>query len=244
MEWRGRPQPHGAEITPATRSRSSIVIVTLIAALDEDGAIGRSEGGMPWHLPDESAHFRARCAGQWLLVGRRTYEEMTGWFQPGHRVLVLTRQPLTSPQAAASPAPSTPPRAVPQVADALALARQAAAGQLIVLGGAETYRASLPFADRLILSRIHQRTGAAIHFPPIPAREWRLHHSESPRIDRSTGISFSIHHWERHRPPLDRHHHAHLPGKNSLPSQNPLAAGARASKLPFARTVTTGIVFW
>jgi dihydrofolate reductase len=201
MEWRGRPQPHGTEINPATRGQLSIVIVTLIAALDEDGAIGRLEGGVPWHLPDESAHFRACCAGQWLLVGRRTYEEMTGWFQPEHHVLVLTRQPLISSQTAALPAPSTPPRAVRQVSDALALARQAAADQLIVLGGAETYRAALPFADRLILSRIHQRTGAAVHFPPLPVREWRLHHSESPRIDRTTGIPFTIQHWERHSPP-------------------------------------------
>jgi hypothetical protein len=64
--------------------------ITLIAVLSEDGFIS-SGTGVPWDLPADKAHFRAYTAGKWLLLGRKTYEEMLGWFRD-HTPLVLTRQ--------------------------------------------------------------------------------------------------------------------------------------------------------
>ena len=128
---------------------------------------GRSEGGLPWHLPDESAQFPRPLRRP--VAARRTPHVR------GNDRLVSTRasSPRPDPPAAhlapgaASPAPSTPPpRRAPSGRCTRPRPTSCSAGQLIVLGGAETYRAALPFADRLILSRIHQRTGAAIHFPP------------------------------------------------------------------------------
>jgi dihydrofolate reductase len=168
--------------------------VTLIAALDQDHAIGRSQGGLPWHVPDETAHFRAYCAGQWLLVGRRTLEEMTGWFQPGHSVILLTSRPHPPP----------PPTAFPiliaaTVPDAIATARHAAAPELVVIGGARTYTETLPHADRLVLSRLALRSGGTLRFPAIDPSQWSLHHREPERQDRTSGTRFHIEHWERQR---------------------------------------------
>lgn len=168
--------------------------LTLIAALDADGAIGRAGGGLPWHLPDEAAHFRAYCTGQWLLVGRRTIEEMTGWFQPGHRVLLLTRHPL-APETAATLPPDL--SLVATVPDALALARQAGAPELVVIGGARTYAKTLPLADRLVLSRLALRSGGTVRFPEIEWTAWSLRHREPDHVDRTTGISFCVEHWDR-----------------------------------------------
>src|SRR5688500_19799474 len=64
--------------------------VTLIAAHSENGVIAKG-GRLPWHLPDEIAHFRAYCQGKWLLLGRRTWDEMQGWFRPGQTPVVVTR---------------------------------------------------------------------------------------------------------------------------------------------------------
>lgn len=104
--------------------------LTLIAAIDEGGAIGQTTGGLPWHLPDESAHFRAYCAGQWLLVGRRTLAEMDGWFQPDHRVIVLTSS--SHPPRATTPAPGNL-MAAATMADALTMAHSAGAPELVVI---------------------------------------------------------------------------------------------------------------
>ncbi|WP_172683075.1 dihydrofolate reductase [Verrucomicrobium spinosum] len=63
--------------------------LTLIAAVDENLLLATAQG-IPWKLPDDVAHFRAYCAGKWLLLGRHTYEDMTGWFKPDQHPLVLT----------------------------------------------------------------------------------------------------------------------------------------------------------
>ena len=49
--------------------------ITLIAAVARNGVIGFA-GGMPWHLPDELAHFKATTMGHTLLMGRRTFESI------------------------------------------------------------------------------------------------------------------------------------------------------------------------
>lgn len=170
--------------------------LTLIAALDEDHAIGRSHGGLPWHVPDETAHFRAYCAGQWLLVGRRTLAEMTGWFQPDHRVILLTSAAVHPPESPAS----TPITLAATVPDALGTARRAGAAELVVIGGARTYASTLPHADRLVITRLALRSGGTVRFPAIAEAEWTLRHREPERRDTSTGTAFAIEHWERRRP--------------------------------------------
>ena len=62
--------------------------ISLIAALDRDFAIGR-DGTMPWHLPDELAHFKATTMGHALIMGRTTFEAI-GRVLPGRRTIVVT----------------------------------------------------------------------------------------------------------------------------------------------------------
>ena len=53
--------------------------------------IGR-DNGMPWHLPDDLKHFKARTMGKPMLMGRKTFESI-GRPLPGRTSLVLTRDP-------------------------------------------------------------------------------------------------------------------------------------------------------
>ena len=51
------------------------VTVTLIAAVARNGVIG-ADGGIPWHLPEDFAHFKATTLGHTLVMGRATYESI------------------------------------------------------------------------------------------------------------------------------------------------------------------------
>lgn len=170
------------------------MIVTLIAALGRDRVIGSVSGGIPWDLPRDREHFRAYTARKWILVGRRTYGEMEGWF--GERVpLVLTRDCAFRPHS-----PSHRP--VASVAAALDLARESGAGELVVCGGAEVYARCLPFADRLILTRLELdvRTPGAVRFPDFESGPlWRLRHRETwPPADGLPGARLEVHERVRH----------------------------------------------
>lgn len=173
--------------------------VSLIAALAEDRVIGAAGGGIPWDHPRDRAHFRARTAGRWLLVGRRTYQEMAGWF--GERTpIVLSRDarlPLQHPSH----------RLASSVPAAISLARASGAGELLVCGGAAVYRESLPFAESLLLTRLHLRveTPDPVRFPDFEAtREWRLVHLERwPESENAVSARFEIYRRLPHSPLAD-----------------------------------------
>jgi hypothetical protein len=65
--------------------------ITIIAAVGRNGVIGR-DGRMPWHLPEDFAHFKAATLGHALVMGRRTFESI-GRALPGRRTIVITRDP-------------------------------------------------------------------------------------------------------------------------------------------------------
>ncbi len=164
-------------------------MLTLIAALAEDRVIGSASGGIPWDLPRDRAHFRARTEGRWLLVGRRTYAEMEGWF--GDRTpIILTKQPDFRPRHPAH-------RVVASPAAALDLARANGVGELIVCGGAEVYAATLPLAGCLVLTRIglHVDIPDPVRFPDFESSgEWRLSHTETwPAADGGPAARCEIH---------------------------------------------------
>lgn len=151
--------------------------ITLIAVISEDGYIS-SGTGVPWDLPADKAHFRAYTAGKWLLLGRRTYEEMLGWFAD-HTPLVLTRQASYSPPVG---------RCVGSLGEAVALAASDGQHELVVCGGSAAYAASIGQATRLILTRVQVRLGSGVPFPLNQmSGDWqtvsRQHHSGSPSFE-------------------------------------------------------------
>lgn len=139
--------------------------IALIAALDRGRAIGRA-GGLPWHLPDDLKRFKALTLGGTVLMGRTTAESI-GRALPGRRNLVLTRH---------GRAPYDGQEAVASLAAAQALA---GAADLLVIGGGEVYRLTLPLADRLHLTLVDTEVaGADAWFPEWSAADW----SETARV--------------------------------------------------------------
>ena len=143
--------------------------VTMIAAMTQDRVMGSEKGGIPWSLPRDKAHFRARTSKRWLLVGRTTYLEMSGWFED-RTPIVLTRTPSFQPEAKGH-------RVASSVPEAIALAGNNGAGELVVCGGSAVYDAALPFADRLIVTKISfdGEVIAPVLFPDFDStKKWRL----------------------------------------------------------------------
>lgn len=124
-------------------------------------------GGIPWNLPHDAAHFREFARGKWLLLGRRTFGEMRGWFDAGHTPLVLSSTCGWDPEIG---------RVVASIPQALALAEAAAQEELVCCGGARTYAAALPYADRMVLTLIghgYAPDSGAVYFPAWRSMEWR-----------------------------------------------------------------------
>ncbi len=161
--------------------------VVLIAAVSRNGVLA-SGGKIPWHLPRDVAHFRARTAGHWLLLGRTTYEQMTGWFKPGHVPVVLTRQ-------AGYEVPGG--FAVSSMPEAMALAADHHADELVVCGGGQVYAAALASADEVILTKVEMEVKGDTLFPALAEGDWHMVEQESFPVDAEHAWPMTISRWVR-----------------------------------------------
>ncbi|MET0724938.1 MAG: dihydrofolate reductase, partial [Leifsonia sp.] len=71
----------------------SSIPIGLVWAQSSDGTIGVG-GVMPWHLPEDLAHFKAVTLGAPVVMGRKTWDSLPARFRPlaGRRNIVVTRQ--------------------------------------------------------------------------------------------------------------------------------------------------------
>ena len=68
-----------------------VFMLSMIYARSLNHCIGKS-GQIPWHLPDEFAHFKQTTLGCPIIMGRKTYEDHESAL-PGRLNIVVTRQP-------------------------------------------------------------------------------------------------------------------------------------------------------
>jgi len=139
------------------------VSVSLVAAVAENGVIGRG-GDLPWRLRADLRRFRELTTGHTVIVGRKTQESIMrrlGRPLPERRTIVLTRQ-----GGYHLPGCET----VHSLDEALEQVREE--DEVYVIGGAEIYRAALPHASRIYLTRVHAVVEGDTFFPQVDPAEW------------------------------------------------------------------------
>lgn len=153
--------------------------INLIYARAANGVIGK-DNAMPWHLPEDLAHFKRLTQGWPVIMGRKTWDSLPARFRPlpGRTNVVITRQ-ADWQEAGAQPASS--------LADALSLC--AASEEVWVIGGAQIYAQAEPLADRIEITEIDQYfEGDA--FAPALGPQW----TATAREDHvaAGGLAFSF----------------------------------------------------
>jgi dihydrofolate reductase len=157
--------------------------LALIWAQARGGVIGRA-GELPWHLPEDLAHFKRTTAGATVLMGRRTWESLPEAFRPlpGRRNLVVTRRSAwTAPGA----------EAARSVAEALELAGRQ---PVWVIGGGELYRATIGFATALEVTEIDLGVDGDTFAPEVGVG-WR--DESGPWLTSTTGLRYRFRRYGR-----------------------------------------------
>jgi dihydrofolate reductase len=135
------------------------LLVSIIVATDERGAIGR-DGGLPWRLPDDLRRFKSLTLGKPVVMGRKTWDSI-GKPLPGRHNIVITRDAQRAIDGA------TVVTSLPA-----ALAAAGDVQETCVIGGAEIYRLALPRTDLIHLTRVHATLEADTYFPALIPGEW------------------------------------------------------------------------
>jgi dihydrofolate reductase len=175
----------------ATPSRSGRLPMVLVAAVAENGVIGRA-GGLPWRLKTDLKRFRALTVGRPVVMGRRTYLSL-GKPLKDRTNIVVTRDPAFAAFGIVA-APSL--EAALEVAEGDALRRGAAA--IVIGGGADIYAGTIDKASRLEITRVHVRPEGDTMFPAIDPARWREIAREEFAAGPDDDASFTTLTYERH----------------------------------------------
>jgi dihydrofolate reductase len=148
--------------------------LTLVVAIDAQGGIGVNNQ-LPWHLPEDLAHFKRVTLGHPIIMGRKTFDSI-GRPLPKRRNLVVTRNPEWRHEGV---------DAVTSLQEAIALVGSEPAS---IIGGAQIFNEALPLADRMIVTEIAHVFKCDTFFPPIDRQTWRetareTHHSDANGYD-------------------------------------------------------------
>ncbi len=134
--------------------------VSLIVAMADNNVIG-VDNQLPWHLPADLKYFKSVTMGKPIIMGRKTFESI-GRPLPGRQNIVITRNTEWSADGV-TVVKST----------GAAVAAASGAEEVMVIGGAEIYRAMLPLVGKLYVTEVSLSVEGDAFFPDIEVEQWQ-----------------------------------------------------------------------
>jgi len=152
--------------------------LTLVVAMDAARGIGVNNQ-LPWHLPEDLAHFKRVTLGNPIIMGRKTFDSI-GRPLPKRRNIVVTRNSGWTHEGV-------------EVAHSLeqAIAMVAAEAQASVIGGAQIFTEAMAMADRMIVTHIDKVYPCDTFFPEIDAGRWTAT-ARAPQHAAEGDVDFSF----------------------------------------------------
>jgi dihydrofolate reductase len=148
--------------------------LTIVVAIDAQRGIG-VDNTLPWHLPEDLAHFKRTTAGHPIIMGRKTFDSI-GRPLPKRRNIVITRNAQWQHDGVES---------APSLQAALALVGETRA---FIIGGAQIFTEAMDLVDTLVVTEIAHTFDCDTFFPAIERRVWleesrEHHHADANGFD-------------------------------------------------------------
>ena len=162
------------------------MIISLVVAAANNNAIGK-DNKLLWHMPNDMKYFKNVTWGMPVIMGRKTFESL-GKALPGRKNIVITRQAGWSADNTV---------VVQSLEDAVFIAGQTDANEVMVIGGGEIYKAYFDKAKRIYMTRVDASPEADTYFPEIDGKHWQLISQRNHEADAKNAFNYSFQLWER-----------------------------------------------
>lgn len=159
--------------------------INLIWAQAHNRVIGL-KGKMPWHLPEDLAHFKRTTNGHPVIMGRKTWDSLPPKFRPlpGRLNVVISRDASTRENLSLSGC-----EPLQNLRETLSFCEQNGAEEVWVIGGAQIYAQALPLAHKLVITEIDAAfEGDA--FAPVLDATWQS--VETQALTAASGVRYSF----------------------------------------------------
>lgn len=162
------------------------MIISLVVAAAENNAIG-SDNRLLWCLPNDMRFFKNTTWAMPVVMGRKTFESLSGKPLRGRLNIVITRQQGWTAKEVI---------VVHSLEEAIAVAAAADYKELFVIGGGEIYKAAIEIAHRVYLTRVYTTIAGDTFFPVMDENRWKLVFDDRYEADIKHAYAYSFQLWE------------------------------------------------
>lgn len=131
--------------------------INIVGACDHNQVIGY-KGKLPWDIPEEMNHFQKTTRNSTVICGRKTYESMN--YLKNRETIVLTRTKNYDKIKTAESISET--------------INKAEFEDINIIGGHNAFKFGMHYAEKIILSIIHDLYKGDRYFPSINRKRWKI----------------------------------------------------------------------
>lgn len=157
------------------------MIITLIAAITENGVIGKNNQ-LPFKLADDMRHFVRTTKGHTVISGRLNFESI-GKALPNRTNIIISRNSKYIK-------PNT--ITLPSIEEAFELAYKNGETEVFVIGGGQIYELALPYADRFYRTKVFARISGDVFFPEFNELDFEVEILSEHKKDENNEYDFRI----------------------------------------------------
>lgn len=155
-------------------------MLKILVAFDENRVIGKNNT-LIWHLPADLKRFKSLTTGHVIIMGRKTFESI-GKALPNRTTIVISRQADLNLEGVII---------AHSVEEAILKAKSLTKDDIFIVGGAEIYALSLPLADQILVTQLHDVFEGDAFFPEIPLDTWEVSERERGVTDEKNAYQYS-----------------------------------------------------
>ncbi len=156
--------------------------ILIITAIAQNGIIGDSVKGLPWHIPEEFKHFKETTLGYPIVVGFKTFTEL-GKPLKGRLNIVLNNSENL-------PADTEDTKYFSSIDSILNFCTNNNFSKIFIIGGAQVYKSFLPYATGMIITYLKFAAEGDISFPQFAETDWSV--TEIKEFEK-----FDVHYYQR-----------------------------------------------
>ena len=166
-------------------------MISLIYARSLDHCIG-DRGIIPWHLPDDFAHFENTTSGKPIIMGRKTYEDHNSALPDRLNIVISSQDDY-----------QTAPGVVlmHSLHEALTYTQQQSK-DVFVIGGVSFFNAALPLATVVYETIVDATIAGDTILPDYDFSDWASTLLQDHPIDEDHQFAFKIYRHQRVGPAL------------------------------------------
>ena len=161
-------------------------IIQIVAA-STNNAIGK-EYKLLWHLPNDMKWFKNKTWALPVVMGRKTFKSMHNKPMDGRLNIVITKQ-----QNFEAPGATV----VNSIEAAIEFCKQQAYNEVMIIGGGEIYKQSLPLTTKIYLTRVDTIVEGDTYYPELDTTEWQLSFEDKQPADAKHAYAYNFQTWIR-----------------------------------------------